>query len=496
MIDRDRTNWGTLLQNATDRYPNRPAVKSAEGKLTYAEFNARANRVAYWLKSLGVKKGDVINLMVENRPELLYIYSGIAKLGAINAMIDTRITGEELRTQLDMHSAAVAIVGTECWSSFRAAQAKAPKTTVAWVGACAAAASKDDSSSCPEDADDLLTALESCSEHNPSENRYVEPNDVLAYVFTSSPADGSGRTAEKMRAARVTHKKVATSAFYNGHVVLGMQTTDTLYAPLPLFDTNALILSWPACLVRGASIAVRRQFSAPDFLFDVRQFHATVFCYSASFAPELLRVREAADDSDSPLTRLIGSGMRNDAWKPFKRRYGVSHVFEALGHAESSLYFINLLNLDNTIGFSAAPYAIVQADLEQGTPVRDTEGRLKAITDERPGLLLGQITEQTPLVGYSTASDNERRVLRDVFEPGDAWFNTNDVVQRKGLGHLIFVDRLLEREPWDGEDVVTDSAKEKRAEMTESSAEQDEMAVRSDEVAANETNGVHRHLSS
>ncbi|MEO1338740.1 MAG: AMP-binding protein, partial [Myxococcota bacterium] len=93
MIDRDRTNWGTLLQNATDRYPNRPAVKSAEGKLTYAEFNARANRVAYWLKSLGVKKGDVINLMVENRPELLYIYSGIAKLGAINAMIDTRITG-------------------------------------------------------------------------------------------------------------------------------------------------------------------------------------------------------------------------------------------------------------------------------------------------------------------------------------------------------------------------------------------------------------------
>ncbi len=465
MIDRQRPSWGILLEKAAARYPHRPAIKSHVGQLTYAEFNARANRIAHWLKSLGVKKGDVVNVMMENRAELLTIYSGVAKIGAINAMINTELTGELLRIQTDMHTAAVTIVGDECWQTYTAAQAAAPTLTTAWVGI-----PDDENGLCPKDAKDLLAELNAQSEQNLTETQTIKPDDVLTYVFTS------GTTGGRPKAARVTHRRIVSSAYYNGHIVLGMTSKDTLYLPLPFFHTNALVLSWPACLVQGSAVALRRRFSASDFLFDVRQFNATTFGYISELCRYLMRLPVRADDPDHPLTKVIGNGLRADIWKPFKKRFGVSEVFEIYGGAESNLYFVNLLNLDCTVGLSLTPYALVEADLETGTPLRDEEGKVQKVKGRRPGLLLGKVTPLTPFTGYSDAAETDQRLLRDVFESGDTWVNTGDLMRRQGYGHLEFVDRLGDTFRWKGENVAA--------------AELEQIANQLEEVALSAAYGV------
>ena len=71
------------------------------------------------------------------------------------------------------------------------------------------------------------------------------------------------------------------------------------------------------------------------------------------------------------------------------------------------------------------------------------------------GLLIVQITEQNPFDGYTDAQASEKKILRDVFEKGDAWFNTGDLVILQKHGHVQFGDRIGDTFRWQGENVAT-----------------------------------------
>jgi acyl-CoA synthetase (AMP-forming)/AMP-acid ligase II len=77
---------------------------------------------------------------------------------------------------------------------------------------------------------------------------------------------------------------------------------------------------------------------------------------------------------------------------------------------------------------------------------------------EEPGLLLGRIDTPQPLArfdGYDEAEATEAKILRDVFEPGDAWFNSGDLLRRDEDGDFWFVDRVGDTFRWKGENVST-----------------------------------------
>lgn len=443
-IDRDKTTWGTLLESAAHRYPNNLAVKSHEGQMTYRELDARANQVAHWLASHGVGRGDVVNVMLEARPELIALYCGIAKLGAINAMINTRLRGDALCHQLDMHPGKLHIIGAECWEAYHEATCRPPECDVAWIREAL-----DGEAMCPDGVEDGLDAMDRQSTARVAALDEVIPADTIAYVFTS------GTTGGQPKAARVTHKRVTSSCFFNGFIVLGMTGSDTLYLPLPFFHTNALALAWPACFARGSAVAIRRRFSVSAFLDDVRTFQATTFCYIGEICRYLLSTPARSDDADTPLVKMIGNGLRSDVWQAFQARFGIEQVFEIYGAADGNLYFVNLLNLRYTIGMSVTPYALVAPDLAEGVPLRDEQGRVRRVEPGSPGLLLGKVTRLSPFTGYSNQAESEKKLVRDAFESGDAWFNTGDLVQDLGYRHLQFVDRLGDTFRWKGENVAT-----------------------------------------
>lgn len=464
-IEKAGENWGKLLERCAARHPEQTAVKSHEGNLSYAELNARANQVAHWLLQQGVGRGDVVNLLCEARPELHIVYSGAAKIGAINAMINTRLTGDALRYQLELHPARVNVVGAECWEAFRQAAPRSAQSACAWVREALAPEAV-----VPTGVTDLVAACAALPGDNPRETQAVEPSDTLAYVFTS------GTTGGKPKAARVTHRRVASSTFFNGRVVLGLAASDTLYVPLPFFHTNALALSWPACLARGAAVAVRRRFSVSSFLDDVRAFDASAFCYIGELCRYLLASPARPDDAQTPLVQMIGNGLRPELWDEFRTRFGIRRVFEIYGGAESNLYFVNLLNVQRTVGMSISPYALVEANLEDGTPVRDERGRVVRVPPGKPGLLLGKVARLTPFAGYSNEQESSKKVVESAFEPGDRWFNSGDLLRDRGFGHLEFVDRLGDTFRWKGENVAA--------------AELEDVANRRPEIAMSAAYGV------
>ena len=81
------------------------------------------------------------------------------------------------------------------------------------------------------------------------------------------------------KAAVIKHRRLVTSMYLNGKIVMNLKPHDTLYVPLPFFHTNALALSWPTVFANGSAVAIRRKFSVSNFWNDVHKYNATAWCY-------------------------------------------------------------------------------------------------------------------------------------------------------------------------------------------------------------------------
>ena len=64
-------------------------------------------------------------------------------------------------------------------------------------------------------------------------------------------------------------------------------------------------------------------------------------------------------------------------------------------------------------------------------------------------------------IGYVDKAASDRKVLRDVFEKGDAWFRTGDLMKTDGDGYFYFVDRIGDTFRWKGENVSTGEVAER-----------------------------------
>ena len=152
---------------------------------------------------------------------------------------------------------------------------------------------------------------------------------------------------------------------------------------------------------------------------------------------------------------MIGNGLRPGAWAQFKTRFAVDHICELYAASDGNIGFTNILNFDNTIGFSLMAWELVAYDHDSGEPLRSEDGFMRKVGKGEQGLLLARIDEKAPLDGYTDPQKTAKVVLHDVFSKGDRFFNTGDLLRNIGFGHAQFVDRLGDTYRWKGENVST-----------------------------------------
>jgi len=436
-------SWGLELERIAALYPDNPAVKSPDGSLSYRELNEQANRYAHFLISKGVGRGDVVALCFENRPELLAAYCGCAKVGAIASLINTNQRGESLIHSFNLNKGKVILLGEECYEFFSEARAgiDLSGSLVYMV--------PDTGKLAPNDIPDIRRELSAVSSANPDTTLTIALKDPVAYVYTS------GTTGGLPKAAVIINKRAVSAMFWFGRVVMRVKPSDTIYIPLPFFHTNAITVGWPPAVYNGAAVALRRKFSASQFLDDVRRFGATHFIYVGEVCRYLMAVPAKPDDSETTLKYICGNGLRPDIWMAFKKRFGIKKIYEFYGAAEGVGVFTNIFNFDYSVGTSVTPFALVAYDTETDAPVRDAQGFMKKVGKGETGLLIMEISEKTPFPGYSDKKKTEEKIFRNVFKKGDMWFNTGDLLRNMGFRHAQFADRLGDTFRWKGENVAT-----------------------------------------
>ncbi|WPC06081.1 long-chain-acyl-CoA synthetase [Pseudomonas benzenivorans] len=435
---------GWSVEQATQRNPDGTALLYENSRFSYLEMNQRANRIAHYLALQGIGKGDVIGIFLENRPELLFTVLGAAKLGAICAMLNTSQTRDVLAHSLKLVNPAAVVVGEEllgAYAEVREQIALPPDRTffVAEHGAQTPA---------PGGYLSLLEESRNQPVHNPASTQQVFADDPCFYIYTSG-------TTGLPKAGIFKHGRWMKTHAGFGIIALDMRPQDVLYCTLPLYHGTGLCVCWGSAVAGAGALAIRRKFSASAFWVDVRKFRATTIGYVGELCRYLLDQPPRPDDADNPVVKMVGNGLRPGVGTPFKARFGIGHVCEFYAASEGNIGFSNVLNFDNTIGFSLMSWALVEYDQEKGEPVRDSHGFLKRVAKGGQGLLLAKVDDKAPLDGYTDPEKTRQVILQDVFEKGDRYFNTGDMLRDIGWGHAQFVDRLGDTFRWKGENVST-----------------------------------------
>jgi|TARA_Y100000310_G_scaffold228559_1_gene230840 citronellyl-CoA synthetase len=451
----DIDNLGNRLAATAAQYPDKTAL-IFEGRTTsFSQLDERASRVAQALHEQGIGSGDCVSMFMENRIEFVECFFGISRAGARVALINTNLKGPQLVHCITTTDARKLIFGSELADAVADTKAECvleEGNDFLWVA--------DDSVvTAPNWAIDFSDRYGDAPRIAPEEIPVVRRKERALYIFTSG-------TTGMPKAAIQPHHRVLGAMDSVAAFGLKISTEDRLYLCLPLYHATGLLGGLAPAIQVGATVVLRRKFSASQFLDEVREHNCNCFIYIGELCRYLLAQSERLDDGDNPLKKITGNGLRPDIWMEFKDRFQIERIIEFYGASEGNTGFMNLLNRDRTVGTAIVPPALIEYDLNADEIVRNEDGRCKRIGKGEVGLLIGSITRLTAFEGYTDEDATEKKILRNVFKDGDAYFNTGDLIREVdagfafGLKHYQFVDRVGDTFRWKGENCSTNEVGE------------------------------------
>jgi fatty-acyl-CoA synthase len=424
-----KASIGKVFADRAARYGDRTFIRFGEQKISYRQANETANRYAAVLAERGVRRGDVVGIMLRNSPDAVLTMLATVKCGAVAGMINHHQRGEVLAHSIGLLNAAVLVAEADLIEPITSSGAQLADLDLMSV-------------------EDFATAAVGKPTANPASADEVQAKDPAFYIFTSG-------TTGHPKASVMTHLRWLRALVAFGGLGLRLRGNDTLYCPLPIYHNNALTVALSSVIDAGATLALGTTFSASRFWDEVRQMDATAFVYIGEVCRYLLNQPAKDTDRAHKIRVIIGNGLRPEIWEEFTHRFGIGRVAEFYGASEGNTGFINVFNIAGSTGLNPMPLAYVEYDPETSEPVRGTDGRVRRVPSGKPGLLLSPVNRLTPFDGYTDKAASEKKLVRNAFKDGDVWFNTGDLMSPQGMGHAAFADRLGDTFRWKGENVAT-----------------------------------------
>ena len=442
-------SMGKTLEQQAIRRPEKALILFEGRAITYREFNEGANRYSHAFQSLGFWKGDTVALLMDNRPEFLLIHAGLVKIGVVPALINTNVRGKILRHAIDIAEVKSVIVGHEFLSNFLEIRDDIKLKSPALVFV----ENEGERRHMPEGFRNLADSVSKAPVHNPAIARPISTSDTMHYIYTSG-------TTGMPKATTLKHQKWFQYGFLAGGVGLKAIPGDVMYGCLPLYHNSGINIVWSTVLMHGATLALRRKFSASNFWDDIRLYNATLFIYIGELLRYLHNHPEQPDDRDNPLENIMGNGLRIDYWEAFQKRFGIKSIIEGYGATEGVGGLVNLTRVPGMIGrIGLGPIRlgeVARYDLENERLITDSNGFSQKCAVGENGMFLIEINPRNPFSGYkgNRAATNDK-IIKNVFKPGDRYFLSGDLFKLHKGNYVSFVDRLGDTFKWKGEVVST-----------------------------------------
>jgi fatty-acyl-CoA synthase len=438
-----------IIENLSDRFDSAIALFSDLQCLTYRALAERANRYARWALGQRLGAGDVVCLFMPNCPEYMAIWLGITRIGATVSLVNTNLVGAALEHSIQIVAPRHIIVGADLLDAFATVLPRFESGIECWTyGEGDHALGRID------------LELEKGSGETLRSSEYHAPSiwDRALYIYTSG-------TTGLPKAAAVSHFRVMQWTHWFAGMI-DTRRTDRMYNCLPMYHSIGGVVATGAVLVNGGSVAIRERFSASRFWDDIAEWNCTLFQYIGELCRYLVNSPPHRREVGHQLRLCCGNGLRQDVWEEFLSRFGIPQIVEFYAATEGSFSLYNCDGKPGAIGRIPAflahrfPVALIKLDIETGDPLRNGEGFCLRCSTTEVGEAIGRIsTDRSPSLarfeGYSDKAASDRKILHNVFAPGDAWYRTGDLMRRDQGGYFYFVDRIGDSYRWKGENVST-----------------------------------------
>ncbi|HET6891230.1 MAG TPA: long-chain-fatty-acid--CoA ligase [Pyrinomonadaceae bacterium] len=397
-------NLRQLLEQRTNAAPEKHFLLSeADGRrFTYAVFDAAVNRTAALLLSEGVRKGDIVSLLMPNSAEYIIAYFACWKIGALAGPVNSLVKAHEAAYVIGNSEAKALLVHPDLLSIIQPVRHElhALKSVVLFNDE--ARATRDFTAAAPPEAD-------------------LTKDDEAIIIYTSG-------TTGKPKGCLLTHGNVIANARQISEW-LDFTDDDRLLTIMPLFHMNAVSVTTMSALYAGGSTVISPKFSASRFWQIVSDYQITSFGSVATMLSMLLSTYPAGVPAGLNTNQLrfamCGSApVPAEVMKRFEETFNCP-VVEGYGLSESTCR--------STFNPPDERRRPGSCGLAIGNEMRVVDENDEEVPDGQLGEIV--LRGENILKGYFKDSEATATAFRG------GWFHTGDIGYRDSDGFFYIVDR-------------------------------------------------------
>lgn len=411
-MDLDSLNVRTFFEEAVAAHADEPyLIWTVDGaQWTYAEADDRINRAAHVWYSLGVRKGDRVAFMLDNSPDFIWAWLGLAKLGGILVAINTGFRRAEAGFLVADSLARVALVGADYLPIFDDIRATVPTLERAFtIGAHPA-------------VDDFVELMDAAAPLAPPAD--LGGDDVISLIYTSG-------TTGNPKGVMQTHRNFVLTGQAYGYW-MQMSQGQRIYACLPLFHINSQTYSCMGAIGVGGAMVLAPRFSASRFWPDVRTHRVNVFNFIGAMTVILSKKEPAPDDADNSVHIAYGvPALAPEIVGDIEKRFGLK-VISGFGMSETTFGLLEPLDQPRRPGSMGIPRH------HPDPSVPRTEAK---IVDEDGNEVARGVTGELLLRNAAMMSGYFGSPERTAEALVDGWLHTGDSANQDDDGFFFFVDR-------------------------------------------------------
>jgi crotonobetaine/carnitine-CoA ligase len=322
-----RTLPALLARNAAED-PDRVFLAHAGGEMTRGQVWDRAQRTASGFLGLGLEKGDRVAIMLDNGPEFISAWFGLATAGLVEVPLNPDLGKERLLHAMRNSRAVAAVVDVRYLGQFAQLRDQlADFTTVVLVGGAAASPFRTES----------LAALEASGVGKLPELTRADP---AAIMYTS----GSTGPAKGVVLPHGQHYMNGWQARRQAEI----RSDDRIFVVLPLHHNQAQGYGVMPAVVAGAEVFIAPAFRRATFWQEVNDARATVFV----FVGALLALLGAQEGNPENTIRVAyGAMVPKELYLELEQRFDM-RIIDGYGSTEGTIPVWGSLRGDRTIGSS------------------------------------------------------------------------------------------------------------------------------------------------
>ena len=419
---------------------------------TYKQFCDDVQRVGNWLlKDLQVEQGEMVALNGPNCPEYIMILLALTAINACSAYINCNLTATPMIHSVKLCEARYLLTDQSLHHLIHPHEEELGQANVRTIYF----------------NETFIASLQDNTPLSASRRKGVPPDTVGRLMYTSGTT-GLPKGVKVTRARELLSAKAVAEH-------LDLKPGVRFYTCLPLYHASGHSLSAIPCIYAGATLVLGRKFSHKTFWPEVRASKANIVNHIGELVRYLLNAPPSPLDKQHDVYMVWGNGIRPDVWEPFRERFGITTLNEIYGATDghSTVWNKNRGPFGSTaVSVRGLLWHLLNGGLEKRVLIDvDSEEVIRKADGFAVECKAGEVGEHINKVDpsmeetafsryYKNAAGEEKRKLRDVFEKGDLWFRSGDLLREDSDGRLYFVDRLGDTFRWHGENVSTNEVGE------------------------------------